>query len=134
MTALLMRMLAPPCAMLCPGQRCDFLGSVGKTPLPPPQPHRQQRPHCGERETLDERLPLIFLCRTVQDLQVHKGLKFKALNNVNLSSFVSLFFFWFHGENHSFHCKTGLLKFRIVEPADASDLNARIGAAAWGQL
>ncbi|XP_036942379.1 uridine-cytidine kinase-like 1 isoform X3 [Acanthopagrus latus] len=31
------------------GQRCDFLESVGKFTLPPPRPHRQQRPHCGEK-------------------------------------------------------------------------------------
>lgn len=47
-------------------------GGFGKFPLPPPQPHRQQRPHCGEsseRDTRVHRLPLISL----QDSGVSAG-------------------------------------------------------------
>lgn len=45
-----------------------FPGEVWQVPLPPPQPHRQQRLHCGGRstETPEEMESLSSLCRTGQ--------------------------------------------------------------------
>lgn len=100
--------VGPPAAS-CPehpGQRCDFLGSVGKTPRPPPQPHPQQRVGGRvQRGTLQfNRVPLIFPCRTEKHLQVHRCL-WMSLKVLQL-------------ENGSFsRCKTNF-RIRFVLPAD----------------
>lgn len=133
MTALLMWMVAPLCAVQCPGQRCDFLGRVGKFPLPPPQPHRQQRPHCGEksseRDTTVHRLPLISLqdsksiCRSTKanknGFKWNNRLIFNCLVNSIFCPFIAsqLWLVTFDQERVTYDCKT-CLTISFVEPAD----------------